>query len=478
MTRSKNAEWKPDARDAPDTQGIIVSAYPKMLSAAFLMVNFNGQTGDIRPHPKGWLLDITPRITNAGGEKDRCINLSLSAPGLGALSALDEAAMLTFSRPFREGMTFGDRPRFLGDINPQAPSTWSWSDCASNSNCVHALLMLYADSTPSLDSLVKAETAILASFGLTLVSQILQQVDLDSAGRRHEHFGFADGISQPVLVDADRVPVDERALHEIAAGEIVLGKTNTYGLPAPGPMVSASAIAARHLKGAALKGFFDLGRNGTYLVVRQLKQDVAAFWRNMKIATNGLLDEEGNFATTDWLAKKAVGRTKTGDLLLPNGSSPDNETVFFENDRAGFGCPVTSHVRRANPRDGLAPTKQDIGDIVQATNRHRIMRRGRIYGHPISDPFTDDGVDRGLVFVCMNSEIDRQFEFVQHTWLLNPMFGGAFGESDPLIGPRCPFSIPSQPVRQQPFLETYITARGGGYFFLPSLSALRYLGEL
>jgi Dyp-type peroxidase family len=477
MKPSKNAEWKPTAQDATDIQGIVVSAYPKMLSAMFLMVNFAYQADGKQSGPKRWLLDIASRITNATGETAQCINLALSAAGLGAIG-VDETVMSTFSRPFREGITAGDRPRFLGDIDTQAPATWSWSDRPSASNCVHAQLMLYAANPTALSSLVSGETKIIGHFGLTIVGRILQQANLDTEGRRREHFGFADGISQPILVDGGKVPVDKRALHEIAAGEIVLGHTNTYGVPSPGPVVAASPMAALHLKEATLRGFFDLGRNGTYLVIRQLKQDVSAFWRNMEKAKNDFLDETGAPATAEWLARKCVGRTQSGEMLIPGGSAVGNEMAFFAKDRRGFGCPVTSHVRRANPRDGLAPKEGDITDIIQATNRHRIMRRGRIYGEPTSDPYINDGVDRGLVFACINSEIERQFEFVQHTWLLNPMFGGAFGESDPLIGPECPFSIPSRPVRQQPTLKTYITARGGGYFFLPSLSAIRYLGEL
>src|SRR5258708_9189002 len=103
--------------------------------------------------------------------------------------------------------------------------------------------------------------------------------------------------------------------------------------------------------------------------------------------------------------------------------------------------------------------------MINATNRHRIMRRGRIYGEPINHRYTDDGVDRGLLFACMNSEIERQFEFVQHTWLLNPMFGLGYNESDPILGTKCPFSIPSKPVRQQPIIEIFITPVAGASFF-------------
>ena len=477
MSPPKNKEWKPAAADAPDVQGIVISAYPNMLNAAFLMVQFGPTPADVGSGAKAWLLDVAKRITNAEGERSPCINLALSAAGLRALG-LDDKVMSTFSRPFREGITFGNRPRFLGDIAGQAPSNWEWSDCPSAATCIHAQLMLYARDLPEIRTLTAEEKQGLAHFGLVLVGELCQQVNLDSQGMRHEHFGFADGISQPVLVDGDAVPVERRAIHEIAAGEVVLGQTNTYGVPAPGPVVAASDLASRQLKEALLEGFFDLGRNGTYLVIRQLEQDVPAFWQNMESAKIDLCDEKGNPATDQWLAEKAVGRTLSGELLTAEGTSADNERGFFGTDRAGYGCPITSHIRRANPRDGLAPKQTDVVDILQATNRHRIMRRGRIYGEPILDRSTPDNKKRGLIFACLNTEIDRQFEFVQHTWLLNPMFGGAFDESDPLVGPQCPFSIPANPVRQRPILETFITVIGGGYFFLPSLSALRYIGQL
>jgi Dyp-type peroxidase family len=476
VSLSKNTEWKPVVADAPDIQGIVVSAYPKMHNAAFLMVQFGQNAAGADSSAKAWLRDVATRITSAEGERSPSINLALSAAGLRAIG-VDETVMLTFSRPFREGMTFGNRPRFLGDVKLQDPLSWDWSDCPSRATCVHAQLMLYAQDLAEIRTLATNEKNELARFGLTLVGELFQQVNFDSRGARHEHFGFADGISQPVLVDGDRVPVARRAMHEIAAGEVVLGQTNTYGAPAPGPLVAKSSPAKRELRKASLEGYFDLGRNGTYLVIRQLKQDVTAFWKNMNSAKDGLIDETGSPATAEWLAEKAVGRTKSGELLTTGGASSDNERGFFASDRLGYGCPVTSHIRRANPRDGLAPKREDVTDIIQATNRHRIMRRGRIYGEPTLDPLIPDDKKRGLIFACLNSEIDRQFEFVQHTWLLNPMFGGAFDQSDPLIGPRCPFRIPSRPVRQQPILETFITVIGGGYFFLPSLSAIRYFGQ-
>lgn len=466
---SMNPEWKPKGEAAADTQGIIVSAYPKHYFAMFMMVRFPAPPA---AGPNAWVSQLAPRITDATGKRDICLNLALSAAGLTVLGVPDDVKA-TFSVPFQEGMTTENRARFLGD----APATWRWSDCGANPNCVHAQLMVYARTRPALDSVVAAEGATLARFGLTLAGQILLQVNLGPNGERREHFGFADGISQPILVDG-KIPVGKRALHEIPVGDVVLGQINTYGISAVGPVVATSPMAAQYLQPAAMEGFLDLGLNGTYIVMRQLKQDVAKFWNNMKNASADLFDDSRKPASDEWLAQKAVGRTLDGKMLNPDGPLDGNGMKFFASDAAGFGCPITSHVRRANPRDGLAPTAKDTPDMINATNRHRIMRRGRIYGAPIADRYVDDGVDRGLVFVCMNSEIERQFEFIQHTWLLNPMFGMGYNESDPILGAKCPYSIPSKPVRQQPVIETFITPVGGGYFFLPSLRALRYLGAL
>ena len=152
MSLAKNTEWKPDAADARDVQGIVISAYPKMLNAAFLMVQFGPNPAGANSDAKAWLRDVATRITNAEGERSPSINLALSAAGLRAIG-VDESVMLTFSRPFREGMTFGNRPRFLGDVDLQDPSKWDWSDCPSKATCVHAQLMLYARDLAAIQTL-------------------------------------------------------------------------------------------------------------------------------------------------------------------------------------------------------------------------------------------------------------------------------------------------------------------------------------
>jgi deferrochelatase/peroxidase EfeB len=190
--------------------------------------------------------------------------------------------------------------------------------------------------------------------------------------------------------------------------------------------------------------------------------------------------------TATWIAERVVGRNLDGHLLCPAGRTlplnqygqPDSNFLFWQSDRLGLGCPPGSHIRRGNPRDGLAPTDNTRLELLKAANNHRILRRGRKYGRAIADPCVDDGEDRGLLFMCLNTDIARQFEFVQQTWLLNGTFATLYEEVDPLIGAPGPMTIREDPLRRIVHVETYVRLVGGDYFFLPSLSALRYLALL
>ena len=215
--------------------------------------------------------------------------------------------------------------------------------------------------------------------------------------------------------------------------------------------------------------------------MRELRQDVAAFWRSMDAAAASLGDPR---CDAEWLAARVIGRERDGDVLTCGGAlpatpdGPDNAFGFISGDRHGFGCPVGSHIRRANPRDSLARDARSGNDLLQAANNHRILRRGRKYGDTIADRRTDDGKERGLLFMCLNTDIERQFEFIQQTWLLNTDFGTLFGEMDPLLGPKGPMTIPIEPLRRRVTVETFVRFAGGEYFFLPSMSALKYLASL
>ncbi len=157
---------------------------------------------------------------------------------------------------------------------------------------------------------------------------------------------------------------------------------------------------------------------------------------------------------------------------------PANNFGFVEQDKHGLGCPLGSHIRRANPRDSLPSRDGPSNNLIDAVQSHRILRRGRKYGPPIADLRVDDGHERGLLFMCLNTDIARHFEFIQQTWMLNQNFATLFGETDPLMGPKGRFTIPRTPLRHCPVVQTFVRFAGGEYFFLPSIPALDYLGTL
>jgi Dyp-type peroxidase family len=163
------------------------------------------------------------------------------------------------------------------------------------------------------------------------------------------------------------------------------------------------------------------------------------------------------------------------DAALGGDPNRRNNFLYYDDDPQGFKCPAGSHIRRMNPRD------QFKDEIVQV-HRHRLIRRGTVYGPPMAEGvLEDDGVERGIFFVFIGADLKRQFEFVQSEWVNQGTFIGAPGDTDPIAGPNDGtglFTIPKQPIRQRLHgLSRFVTNRGGEYFFMPGLRALRWLAE-
>lgn len=372
---------------------------------------------------------------------------------------------------------------------------WSGSEFPSSAaNEIHALLLLYGSDADVATAWADEVVAALDP-QLVCVHRLSLDLHQDERGISREHFGFADGLSQPIPHGAAVVGRDGQATakdqwHGIESGDILLGHLNAYGEPAPGPYVPDDNVArdAGLSEGNAPPGFLDFGLNGSYLVVRELQQDVAGFWQDMDrcAAVVRAADPSTTHVTAEWVAERVIGRTiDRGDLLRPAEAQDDgvagtagNATGFLATDPHGYGCPMGAHVRRANPRDGLAGAPEFGRTVLEATNNHRLLRRGRKFGAEAVDPRRADHERRGLLFMCLNTDIARQFEFVQQTWLLNPNFATLREQVDPLIGPIGPFTIPQAPFRRQVDVRTYVRLTGGEYFFLPSLPALRFLACL
>ncbi|MDQ5851333.1 MAG: Dyp-type peroxidase [Chloroflexota bacterium] len=472
-----------------DIQGLVVSSYIHLSCAAYGLLRIANPAG-----ARQWLGRLVGEITTAAGRQPgTSINIAFTHSGLRKLG-LDQAALDTFARPFLEGMATEYRARILGDRGDSAPPNWNWGNAHQP---VDILLLLFAEDDTMLDTLIDRQREEFVRDGG------VDQIMLLEAGRQadsREHFGFNDGIGQPVIEGSGKKARQlDRTHHatELPPGEFLLGYLNAYGVTADSPFVEPTRDPQgllpvispdRHsLHNAA--GMHDLGRNGSYLVFRQMAQHVADFWQFLDAATrkpDGSRDPE---ACTR-LGAKFVGRWPSGAPLVkwpdrdPDAESHklnnENDFAYYETDPDGLACPIGSHIRRSNPRDALGP---DPRTALASANRHRLMRRGRSYGDRLADRFVDDGVERGIHFICLNSDIERQFEFVQHTWINNQAFGGLYNEVDPLIGnldrTNGVMTVQADPLRQRVHnLRRFITVKGGGYFFLPGIKTLHYLARL
>jgi Dyp-type peroxidase family len=437
-----------------------------------------------------------------------CINLAFTHEGLVALG-LGRETLLGFSHAFQEGANDENRARRMGDDGASAPENWVWGKPGQK---LHGLLLVFAGKDdPSPDDYQTIQKTIDDLCAPSNGVRIVQVLDTMPANRvlRKEHFGFRDGITNPRFA---AFPHDDDP--GIADGEFLLGYENAYGRVNLSPEVPEGRDRGRLLPPATLRSDHrDFGRNGSYLVFRQLEQKVPQFWQFVHQAKDGVPDAPKGPAGDEWLAAKFVGRWRNGTplTLYPDGPGPDkagdrDDFLFAPNDDAyGARCPIGAHIRRTHPRDTGLPVPHDpelsrppTGDPVtlrlDLANRHRIMRRGRSYGEPL-DPNYDPEVlrqfpptdqdERGIHFLCFNANLSRQFEFVQSNWAGNPAFGGLSADPDPLLSvgrkypyPADDFTVQGCPTRRVRGLPRVVETRGGAYFFMPSRSALRYLGSL
>jgi Dyp-type peroxidase family len=460
-------------------QGVVFTGYPELPHAAYFILEVID-----RRRAGAWLRGLAGVVTDGRkGQHRQAINLAFSHPGLTALG-LNGDSLATFPREFREGMAGSEaRSRILGDTGTSAPLGWKWgARSPGGPTRVHVILMLYAQDEQALGTLISAQRAAFEG-GL---DEVFAR-DTRTLPDQKEHFGFADGISQPRLEGADTTR--RPGLTFVQPGEFILGHRNEYDQLPSSPAVPVGPLANAHLPALASDDSRrDLGTNGSYLAVRQLAQDVAGFWSTMREQSRA----EGGLASESQavrLAAKCVGRWPGGAplTLSPDGDDPsrarENKFGYRANDdAAGLRCPVGAHIRRANPRDSLEPGPEESAKLVK---RHMIIRRGRSYGPPLA-PFQQEAEPRarGLFFIAVNANIGRQFEFIQQSWLNNRKFDGLQDETDPINGAREPgkpnsFRIPEQPVRRRlAGLPNFVTTEGGEYFFLPGLPALRYLADL
>jgi deferrochelatase/peroxidase EfeB len=462
---------------------------------------------------RDWLREVAADIAWNDGRRVRddadihaVVQLGLSAEGLAALG-LPADGLASFPPAFLGGMA--SRGRVIGDTQGNAPEYWWWNGRAD------AILLVYGETQSDCDMLRARLDTLASAHGAQLVHEVIlrdlpgQETREDrahaiaSGNAQHnpprfdpEPFGFADGISQPLIQGTYKAErAEAHPLHVVAPGEFVLGYPDNRGNLPPGPCMEAIhdpdnmlPIQCPDPAGTIsdVNQPRDLGRNGTFLVVRQLEQDVEGFHDYCRQEAQRL-DHRKRLSppyhvTPEFIGAKMVGRWQNGAPLVRSPYSQSNaRAIIDENaflpgfeDPEGLRCPFGAHIRRSNPRDSLSPGSTDQ---VAISNRHRILRVGRKYAPgPDQKP--------GILFMCLNGDLERQFEFVQQTWLNGNVISlscptNLSGERDPVLSngeANSGFTVPTRdgPVKLSP-LPRFVTMRGGGYFFMPGKRLVGYL---
>jgi deferrochelatase/peroxidase EfeB len=302
------------------------------------------------------------------------------------------------------------------------------------------------------------------------------------------HFGYRDNISQPRFAEVhDPSEYDDQPMAPL--GTVLLGyPTNFEGVlwrvPHPEP----------------------LGLNGSFNAFRVLAQDVVGFEAYLDTAATDLLGHPNvdellpagaetsigtglsrHAALREFVAANLCGRWRNGVplALSPDTPNPTPPVSLTDFDYDGTSrCPYGAHIRRSNPRGG---------QIVQRVANHsrRLIRRGMPYGPPYdhdpakTDSKSDGQEERGLLGNFIGANLGAQFEAMSCDWLnLGLQDPRITGSNDPVVGANDPgtswFDVPlkSGATVRLRGLPRFVQTRGGAYTFLPSISAIRYLGSL
>jgi Dyp-type peroxidase family len=386
-------------------------------------------------------------------------------------------AVVDDSDPFNAGMK--KRNTTLGDIENDDPKNWS-EPFNNKYDSIDGVIRIDADEIEDVNKTVVDLITQSTQRGSTVLGLEIGDTILNRQGKQIEHFGFRDGVSQPLIKGIDDEESGKRTI------EIDLHNPKKFVL-------------------FNLEGTRAWANGGSFLVFRRLSQDFAGFWEFMK--------EYGpkfGFSPTE-LAARFVGRWPTGaplakfqdgDPLLP-GEFDDNDFKYIDNteaqtekidpqppkthpeldDKDGSHTPRFAHIRKVYPRDdGITGNKEKDDDEA---DKHRILRRGIAFGPRFEDV---PDAERGLLFYCHQVDLETQFEFVQTQWANNPNFpkkptedptipNGEGHGVDAIIGKHHGTGfdnlLQNGSFKRIDGFKQWVTTTGGQYFFSPSIPALR-----
>jgi deferrochelatase/peroxidase EfeB len=519
-----------------DIQGNIIKAYGRFgfPKARFIFYHINqGWIG------REFVKSLAPSITTSAPWMEHsqippvATNIAFTYQGLKHLKVPD-STLHGFPEEFAMGMMA--RRDILGDSGPSAPRSWDPIWNAESDQPVHILVAINGRTIEDVErryqeiiDLQEAanrkagqgdgqEAGIVQltghrdEFGADSPYQDAAALEKNGKTVPEEHFGYMDGISDPFFKGSGA-----HASNVIGGGKPTGGDPSTKEGWAPletGEFLLGHKDEASEYPKAPMPPLFS--HNGTFMVYRKLHQNVGSF--NKFLSAAGSRFPGGAEA----LAAKFAGRWRNGaplttfptweeadsfardlDAAQAKAHSPNptaEDKAYFETlvtklnafdygeDLAGANCPRGAHIRRTNPRSSLEFGVQGAFDTTGAlSNRRRILRRGLPYGKT-SD---DDKGNHGIILMILNADIGRQFEFVQQQWI---NFGNDFrlaNDRDPLLGNHALDADPQMSGRmiiegdaasgRPPYfcrgIPTLVETRGGDYFFVPSLTALRMIGK-
>ena len=432
-----------------DIQHILLTRTPAM-TGRYEFLSFDDPAGG-----RAWLTELMDRVQSAADVRatmdssERWITLAFTWNGLKALGVPEES-LASFPQEFREGMAA--RADILGDAGTNHPDNWVGGLAGDD---LHAIAILFARNDAEHRRCVGEHDKLVARCpGVRTVSFL----DLNATppfNYAHDHFGYRDRLSQPVMEGSGEDPTPGSGA-PLQPGEFILGYPDEAGpsVNLPQPEV--------------------LSRNGSYMAYRRLQEHVGVF-------RDYLREHADTPDGQELLAAKIMGRWRSGAplVLSPKHDDPElgadpmrnNDFNYREMDPHGYAVPLGSHARRLNPRDTAANM-----------NRRRMIRRGATYGPALPQDAPDDGADRGIAAFIICASLVRQFEFAQNVWINDRNFHELGNERDPICGNQdgtLEYKIPSRPIRKVlKGLPAFTTLTGGAYFFLPGLTALRYLATL
>ncbi|TWT97406.1 cytochrome P450 [Neorhodopirellula pilleata] len=461
------------ALDLTDIQGNILRGYgfpfSRYLFCRILDPSESHDGLSARRTISGLIPDITTSEWWRGEKPQQTLNIAISYPGLQKLK-LPAESLAGFPFEFQEGML--KRSINLNHVRKNSPEHW---ETIWRQESVDLLLVINALSEDAREQMTSNVQARIEQHGgiLILGSQDGAALVVDGEPTKKEHFGYTDGIGNPDILGSGiparpgrGVPVPGGKWEPVKTGEFLLGYLDEGG--------EVPASPRPHL----------LSRNSSFLVYLKLHQNVAAFREFTK-------KQAEHYPGGEELVKaKMIGRWDDGtpmqlcpfhkDASVANDPMRNNDFSYAD-DPDGTRVPLGSHVRRMNPRD-------TFGFDGRLACRHRIARRGLPYGKWVPyDQTADDTEERGINFMVVNASINRQFEFVWKEWV---NYGNDFGlgnDRDPIMGnhtgqgsmviPGDPERPEAQPAHFLTDIPQFVELRGGGYFFLPSLTALRLIAQ-